>query len=131
MRILILALLVIFMIGCATQSNISKLPNAQIFVERPENNGSINIVRCLVQLNESQKIILSGGQTNFFSLKPGTYFLTANSVNPYDPSSREMDWNSNQLKIAVTNSQIMKIILEPNSKDSIYIGGWILTIKNL
>ena len=42
-----------------------------------------------------------------------------------------MDWKSNQLKIAVTNSQIMKIILESNSKDSIYIDGWTLTIKNL
>ena len=130
MRILFSIILLILLNGCAIQPQIDKQPTAKIFIERPENNGSINIVPCVVELNPNQKIVLSGGQTNSFSVRTGKYFLTASSVNPYEISSKSSEWKSNRLKIVIADSQLVKIILEPKSKDSTYTGGWTLTVKN-
>jgi hypothetical protein len=130
MRILFPAVLLILLNSCAIQPHTDEQPTAQIIIERPENNGSINIVPCIVELNPVHKIVLSSGQTNSFFVKHGTYFLTASSVNPYELSSKKSDWKSNRLKISIGNSQTAKIILEPKSKDSAYTGGWTLTVKN-
>ena len=130
MRILLSALLVILMSGCITQSNVNKLPNSQILVVRSENNGSINIVPCVVQLNANQKIVLIGGQTNSFSVKLGTYLLTASSANPYPDAMKNSSWEPTSLKITITNSQTIKIVVEPRSEGSAYTGGWVLTPEN-
>jgi hypothetical protein len=111
--------------GCAGQPQVSQ-SNCKILIERPENNGSINIVPCIVELSTGQKIILSGGQTNSFSVKPGAYFLTATSLNPYPDATKDSDWESSPVKITVTNLQVMKILAEPKSEGSAYIGGWVL-----
>lgn len=130
MKIIFLILFLIVLNGCTIQPRVNGLPNAQIFVERLENNGSVNIVPCVVELSAGKKIVLLGGQKDSFFVKPGIYFLTANSVNPYELSSKSSDWKSNRLKITIANSQIVKIILEPKSKGSTYTGGWVLTTRN-
>ena len=84
----------------------------------------------MVELNAGQKIILSGGQTNSFSVTLGTYFLTAHSVNAFEMSSKSSDWKFNRLKIAITDSRAVKIVLEPKSKSSAYTGSWVLTASN-
>jgi len=130
MRTLFSVFFLILLNGCIIQSHSDKQPTAKIFIERPENNGSINIVPCTVKLNTGEEIILSGGQTNSFFVKAGTYFLIASSVNPYELSSKNSAWKSNRLKISIADSQMVKIILEPKSEESTYIGDWILTFNN-
>jgi hypothetical protein len=130
MRILFSAILLTFLNGGAIQPQIDKQPTAKISIERPENNGSINIVACVVEINPNQKIVLRCGQTNSFSVRTGKYFLKASSSNPYEFSSKGSEWKSDRLKIVIGDSQVVKIILEPKSKGSTYTGGWTLTVKN-
>ncbi len=121
----------VLMNGCVCQSHIPQSQAiAQILIERPEDNGLINIFPCTVELNIGQKIVLNGGQANSFSVKSGTYFLKASSLNPYPHATRDSDWKSDSLKIVVVNSQVIKIIVAPKSEGSSYIGGWILTFNN-
>ena len=129
MRILFSAALVILLSACAAQQRTNKKLTAQIVIERPENNGSVNIVPCIVGLNSGQRFVLNGDETNSFLVESGTYFLTASSVSPYETYSKSSDWKSNRLKIAIADSQVVKITLEPKSKDSTYIGGWSLSVR--
>jgi hypothetical protein len=130
MKILFSALLLILLNSCAIQSKVNESSDAQIIVERPENNGSINTCPCDVKLNANKKIVLIGGQTNFFSVKAGTYFLTANSINFYPGATKNSNWKPSSLKIVVTNSQTVEIVVEPKSEGSAYTGGWVLTSEN-
>jgi hypothetical protein len=131
MKFITLISSLILLSGCVHQPQIPQNQSpAKISIERPEDNGFINICPCTVKLNIGQKIVLSGGQTNSFSVKSGTYFLKVSSLNPYPDATKDSDWKSNPLKITITNSQAIKIIVEPKSEGSAYVGGWTLTVKN-
>jgi hypothetical protein len=131
MKLLTLLFSSILLDGCANKPHVLQNKSAaQILIERPENNGFINICPCTVKLNVGPKIVLIGRQTNSFSVQPGTYFLKVSSSNPYSDATKDSDWKSNPLKITVTNSQVIKIIVEPKSEGSAYTGGWVLTVAN-
>ena len=130
MKNLLLTCFVVLLNSCTFQPNISKLSTSKIFIERPENNGFLNIIPCTIQLDAGSKFILLGGQTNFFWVKPGKHSLIAKSVNPYPDALNDSDWKPASFEITITNFQTTRIILEPKSQGSTYIGGWNLFLKN-
>jgi len=107
--------------GCAGQPYLSQ---AKIFIERPKDNGDINIYSCTVKMSSGQTAVMAGGEEALFIVGPGTYYLTAGSSNPYPTATRDSDWISDPVEITVTNSQVMRIVVVPKSKGSKYVGGW-------
>jgi hypothetical protein len=107
--------------GCADPPHRSQ---AEIYIERPENSGDINIYPCTVKISSGQTAVLVGGENGLFIVEAGTYDLTAGSSNPYPMVLKDSDWISDPVEITVTNSQVMRIVVKPKSKGSIYVGGW-------
>jgi hypothetical protein len=107
--------------GCASRPHHSQ---AEIFIERPKNNGEINIYPCTVTMNSGQTAVMAGGENALFVVEPGTYYLTAASSNPDPTATRDSDWISSPVEITVTNLQVMRIVVEPKIKGSAYVGGW-------
>jgi hypothetical protein len=131
MKLLTLLFSLVLLNGCANQPHVLQNKSAaQILIERPENNGFINIFPCTVKISAGKKIALHGGENESLFVKTGTYFLMASSLNPYPDATKNSDWKSSPLKITVTNSQVIKIIIEPKSEGSTYTGGWVLTVSN-
>ena len=111
--------------GCTSQSPALQ-NNCKIFIYRPENNGFINIVPCTVKCSSGRKAVLHGGENDIFVLEPGKYSLTVTSANPYPEAKKDTDWESSPVEITVTNAQVMRIVVEPKSEGSAYVGGWVL-----
>jgi hypothetical protein len=109
--------------GCASQSPASQ-NNCKILIERSENNGFINIVPCTIKCSSGHKAVLRGGENDLFIVEPGKYSLTATSANPYPAAAKDSDWESGPVEVTVANSQVMKIVVEPKSENSVYVGGW-------
>jgi len=130
MRILFSVVLAILLAGCATRPHIDEQPTAQILIERPENNGFINIFPCTVKFSSGKAIALRGGENATLFVKAGTYDLIASSPNPYPSATKISDWKPGSLKITITNSEVIRIIVEPKSEGSTYTGGWVLTASN-
>jgi len=107
--------------GCAGPPHSSQ---AEIFIERPVNNGDINIYPCAVKMNSGQSAVMVGGENAMFIAEPGTYYLTIASSNPYPTTTRDSDWTSGPFEITLTNSQVMRIFVVPKSKGSAHVGGW-------
>ncbi len=67
---------------------------------------------------------MAGGEDTLFIVKPGTYYFTVGSSNPYPTTTKNSDWICGPFEITVTNSQVMRIIVTPKSNGSAYTGGW-------
>ncbi len=107
--------------GCASQP---ARPQAEIFIDRPNNYGDINIYPCTVKISCGQTAVLVGGEDGLFVVEPGTYDLTAASSNPYSATTQDSDWAPHPVEITLTNSQVMRIMVEPKSNGRSYVGGW-------
>lgn len=107
--------------GCADPP---RRPQAEIFIERPNNYGDINIYPCTVEISCGQTAVLVGGEDGLFVVEPGTYRLTAASSNPYPTSTKDSDWAPHPVEITITNSQVMRIRVVPKNNGRAYVGGW-------
>ncbi len=107
--------------GCAGQP---QRLQAEIFIERHQNYGDINIYPCTVKMNSGQTAVLASGDDTLFIVEPGTYYLTAVSSNPYPMATTDPYWTSSPVEITVTNSQVMRLVVEPKRKGSGYVGSW-------
>jgi hypothetical protein len=107
--------------GCASPP---PRPQAEIFIERPKNYGDINIYPCTVEISCGQTAVLVGGEDGLFIVEPGTYYLTAASSNPYPTTTKDSDWAPHPVEITITNSQVMRIMVEPKNNGRTYVGGW-------
>jgi len=69
----LLFMLVFATVGCSNihPRSLSGAPNGTVIVERPENNGSVNILPSTVAFSTGQNITLSGGETATVSLPAG------------------------------------------------------------
>jgi hypothetical protein len=120
----IFIVLLLFLSGCC------HLPAdrgvATIEFERQEDNGSINIVPCILVLSYGQKVTLRGGEGALVSVRSGTLRITAFSIDPYTPHSDERAWHSPRVSSQATTRKILRVYVEPVSSGSTYIGGWFL-----
>jgi hypothetical protein len=130
MKYLTLFFSLILLNGCAGQHVSQNRSASHILIERPENNGFINIFPCTVKISSGKETVLHGGENESLFVRTGTCFLMASSSNPYPKATNNSDWKSNLLKITVANLQVIKIIVEPNSEGSSYSGGWVLSVGN-
>jgi hypothetical protein len=98
---------------------------ANIVVERPENNGSVNILPCTIIFSDGQRCTLSGGDHVIVSIWSGASWAAASSPDPYRPDSADsMSWRSPRFNFHVAPSETLRLSVEPKWKGSTYIGGW-------
>ena len=97
---------------------------ATIEFERQEDNGSVNIVPCTLVLSDHQKITLRGGERAVVSVRPGTLYVTAFSIDPYSPHSSGRAWRSPRMKFQAVSGESLRVIVEPASSGSKYTDGW-------
>lgn len=100
-------------------------PTAIVVLERPENNGFLNIVRCTITLSSGEKVELSGGESRSVSIPEGHAWLEVSSFDPYCPESRHpKPWRSGRFKIHLKQREVMRLVIKPKSKGSAYVRGW-------
>lgn len=117
-------------LGCAhvTTGQQGGTAMATVRVDRPEDNGSVNIVPCVIVLNDGQTCALSGGDSVMISVQPGRLWLAASSLNPYSSpdSGYPTAWRSHRFHFHVARGEVIRISVEPKSRNSTYVGGWTL-----
>ena len=109
--------------GCAHLRSVDD-PIAVIEFERPENNGSMNIVPCTLVLSDRQRLTLSGGERAEVSVSPGNFRDRAFSLDPYTPHSCPAAWRSPRARFHVGRGERFRVVVEPAAVDSTYVGGW-------
>jgi hypothetical protein len=98
---------------------------ATIVVERPENNGSVNLVRCAIVLSTGQRAELGGGETATLTVPPGSLWLEVSSFDIYQPDNPDPKaWRSRRMTMHLKPGEVVRLSVEPNSRDSTYVGGW-------
>ncbi len=104
----------------------SQSARAKIKIERPENNGSVNIVPCTISLSDGQTCILTGGDSTTVLVRCGTFWVAASSLDPYAPSDSgyPVAWRSPRVAFHIGPGETVRLSVEPRSKGSTYIGGW-------
>lgn len=87
--------------------------NAQICVERPENNGVLNIRPANVLIEDGPVLTLLGGQAACAYVEGGrTYSVWIQSENPFYPESKNPTaWKSNSLKVAVRRGTRTELLI--------------------
>jgi hypothetical protein len=100
---------------------------ANIQIERPENNGSVNILPCTIIFSDGQRCELLGGDQAVVLVRPGALWVAAYSRDPYRPDSVDSTaWRSLRFRFHVGSGQIFQLSVEPKSKGSAYTGGWLI-----
>jgi len=127
----ILGLLVMSLVG----TGCSHLHHAQkgvavIEFERQEDNGSVNILPCILFVSDHQKVILSGGERAVLTVSPGSFSVTAFSADPYSPNSTATAWRSPRTRIQVSTGERLRVRVEPTATGSTYSGGWTIWAAN-
>lgn len=98
---------------------------ATIVVQRPENNGSVNILRCTVIFSSGQSIGLSGGEAATLSVPAGSVWMEASSFDLYHPENADpRAWRSGRVRVCLGPGEVVRLSVEPKSKGSTYVGGW-------
>ena len=103
---------------------------ATIEFDRQEDNGSVNILPCTLVLSGGQTVTLGGGERAVVSVQPGTFHVTAFSIDPYTPHSDERAWRSPSVRFHVASGERLRVFVEPASSGSAYTGGWIIHAAN-
>lgn len=109
----------------AAESKLSSSASSSICVQRPENNGILNIRPAIVGFSNGQSLTLSGGEKNCIQVSPGSYTAVAISRDPYDPNNSN-PWDSKPIALQVGESSIVNLELVPDLSKDI---GWELKIK--
>lgn len=87
----------------------SDLP-CKICVERPENQGVLNIHETRIVIDDNQAFILSGGQAACAFISPGNHYLYAESYDPYDPNNKNPKaWLSNKITVVLEKGEMAEI----------------------
>jgi hypothetical protein len=123
----ILGVLLLLLSGC---SQLQPGGVASIEFERQENNGSVNIVPCTLVLSDHQTITLRGGERAIVSLRPGSFYVTAFSIDPYSRQSDQRAWCSSPVRFQASSGERLRVLVEPAFSGSIYNGGWIIHAAN-
>ena len=86
---------------------------AQICVERPENNGVLNIRPADIVIKGGPGLSLAGGEAACAYVEGGgKYALWAQSSNPYDPSAPDSAaWRSSDLQVSVEQGGRVELLL--------------------
>ena len=103
---------------------------AVIEFEREEDNGSVNIIPCTIVLSDHQRIKLSGGERAVASVSPGSFYVTAFSVDPYSRHSDATAWRSPRTRFQVASGERLRVSVEPAASGSTYTGGWSIQAAN-
>jgi hypothetical protein len=98
-------------------------------IERPEENGSVNILAVEIAIDGKSSGSLVGGQARVINVGPGDHSILVYSADPYDPSSKNDAWRSMEIKVRLVNDSIVHIAIIPKTRGSSYVGGWELTVK--
>ena len=120
-------------LGCShtVTKHRSSAATATVVVERPENEGSVNIVRCTVVFSTGHRIELGGGENTTVTVPAGSVWVEASSIHPYrysePPNPRA--WLSRRMNMRLRPGEVVRLLVEPRSRGSTYIGGW--TIKRM
>ena len=103
----------------------SHTAEASIEVERPENNGSVNILACTITFSDGQRCLLRGGDHAVVSLRSGDLWVVASSPDPYRLDSADSSvWRSPRFNFYVGPGETLRLSVEPKPEGSTYVGGW-------
>ncbi|SRR5713101_919827 len=101
--------------------------SAQICVERPENNGIVNLVPAHVVFSNNQELTLVGGQVACIFVANGIYSFVVQSSDPYNPESTNLKaWTSKKIEVHLKRGEVATFEVSPKSEGAAYIGGWIV-----
>jgi hypothetical protein len=75
-------------LGCSHRltEHHSSTAAATVIVERSENDGSLNTVRCAIVFSTGQRVELGGGETTTVTVPAGSLWVEALSIHPYSYS---------------------------------------------
>jgi hypothetical protein len=117
--------------GCSHTASTrrSQTGRASVVIERPENNGSVNILPCTIILSDGQRCTLIGGEHAIISVQSGALCATASSADPYVPpnSGYPVAWHSPRFGFHLGAGERVRLSVEPRSSGSTYIGGWTIS----
>lgn len=100
----------------------TELP-CQICIERPEEQGILNIREVRVVIDDKESIILVGGQAACFYVLHGDHFVYAVSFDPYDPNSKDPKaWSSNRINFTLETGK--RAAFEVKKSDEENGKGW-------
>ena len=89
----------------------SDLP-CQICIERPEEQGILNIRETTIAIDGKQAFLMIGGQASCAYVAPGKHSIFASSYDPYDPNSKDPKaWLSNKMTIDLENVKRVELEL--------------------
>ena len=115
--------LLLLLSGCS-QLQPAQRGVATVEFERQENNASVNIVPCTLVLSDHQTITLCGGERAVVSVSPGSFYVTAFSIDPYSAHSGARAWRSPRTRFHVASGERLRVFVEPASSGSTYTRGW-------
>jgi len=98
-----------------SQTNLS----SQVHVERPEDNGVLNIRMVDVIIDDQQIRSLLGGQVASAHLAPGKHFIRAESAEPYDPSSTNK-WKTESICFDINKAETKRFLVSGAGNGSTY-----------
>ena len=121
------------MLAGAAATEVSRWPrfaprlNAQICVERPENNGVMNIRESMVVIRGGPGLTLTGDEAACAYVEGGgKYTVWVQSRDPYDPSvSDPKAWRSSDLDVTVADGGRVELIVCARSSTRGY-AGWVI-----
>lgn len=101
--------------------------SSQICVERPENNGIVNIVPAEVVFSNQQRLSLVGGQAGCIFVAVGDYSFGVQSSDPYNPESpNPKAWISTETKVSLKIGAVAAFRVLPKADGATYVGGWVV-----
>jgi hypothetical protein len=90
----------------------------QICVERPENQGILNIRETRIVIDEKQALVLIGGQAACAFVSPEEHFIYAESYDPYNPASKDSKaWLSNKITFVLEKGKIAEFEIRNSSNE--------------
>ncbi|HZP42841.1 MAG TPA: hypothetical protein VFD84_15215 [Candidatus Binatia bacterium] len=98
--------------------------SSEVCIERPRNEGALNVRDARVFVTTPQSFALLGGQAVCTFVAPGSYSVMASSHDPYDPTSEDdKAWTSEPVHFDVGPSELVRLELLPGKDGR---GGWTL-----
>ena len=121
----IFTVLLVVVSGCSHLQPVHQ-DAATIEFDRPEDNGSVNILPCTLVISDRQRVTLIGGQHATVAIPPGKLWVEAFSSDPYSLHSSAEAWRSTRITFHIGSGERIQFCIEPRAEGSTYIGGWII-----
>lgn len=103
---------------------------AEVCIDRPENQGVLNIRPVEISSNGKDLFSIIGGEKKCVMVSPGQYELVAQSADPYRTEKKSVRWISAPLIILVQSNARIEIDLKAITKGATNTGPWKLTEKS-